>query len=684
MIKEPLTDRVKTERLSRLFNPKTIVVVGGGAWCEAIIAAADQIGFAGDIIPVHPTKSTIAGIPAKPSVADIGADIDATFVGVNRYATLDVIADLRAKNAGGAICFASGFSEAEAEDATGTDLQAQLLKAAADMPILGPNCYGFLNALDGAGIWPDQHGMTPVDRGVAILTQSSNILINLTMQMRGLPIGKVIACGNQAQTTQTDIALHLLDDPRITAIGLHIEGFGDLRGWEVLATKAHAKNIPLIAMKSGKSDQAQAAAVSHTASLTGSEAGADAFLDRLGIRHADSLPVFLEALKLAHTFGPLQSNQIASISCSGGEAALAADTALALDLTFPPLTDLQSSDLRDVLGPMVALANPLDYHTYIWRNEAKMTACWAALTGADIALTLVILDYPRGDLCNAVDWDIATNAVIAAAKSSSRPFAIVATLPELLPEATAKMLMANGIGALNGLDHALAAISLMSRSMIVDRTPLQLPGDKRQADVLTEAAGKAVLSEHGVCVPKGQVFTKFDPITDDFEYPVAAKVLGLAHKTGAHGLVLNLQSVEAVEYVRPTLADGDILVEEMVMDTVVELLVGVTRDPAHGFLLTLGAGGIMTEILSDSQSILIPASRNNLESILNRLKIAPVIHGYRGKPAADIPAILDTIMAVQSYVVANAATLEEVEINPLLCTPTRAVAVDALIRKADD
>ena len=160
------------------------------------------------------------------------------------------------------MCFASGFSEARAEDTTATDLQAHLVAAAGDMAVLGPNCYGFLNALDRTGIWPDQHGLTPVERGVAILTQSSNILINITMQTRALPIAMAVACGNQAQTTQAQIATHLLDDPRITALGVHIEGFGDLRQWEVLAAKAQARGVPIIALKSGRSQQAQAAAVS--------------------------------------------------------------------------------------------------------------------------------------------------------------------------------------------------------------------------------------------------------------------------------------------------------------------------------------------------------------------------------------------------------------------------------------
>jgi len=177
-----------TRDLSRLLNPRSIAVIGGGAWCEAIIGAARRIGYTGRITPVHPSGKQIAGQLALRRLEDWPGSIDAAFIGINRHATIEAVEVLQKLGAGGAVCFASGFTEAMAQDENGHDLQQQLVKAAGDMPILGPNCYGFVNALDQVAIWPDQHGMAPVERGVAILTQSSNIAINLTMQQRALPI----------------------------------------------------------------------------------------------------------------------------------------------------------------------------------------------------------------------------------------------------------------------------------------------------------------------------------------------------------------------------------------------------------------------------------------------------------------------------------------------------------------
>jgi acetyl-CoA synthetase len=671
--------------LTRLLKPKSIAVIGGGAWCASIISAAKQIGFDGPLHPVHPTGKQIAGHKSLRSLEEVPGPIDAAFIGVNRHATLDVVAQLRRLKAGGAICFASGFSEAAAEDAAAQDLQAALIEAAGEMPILGPNCYGFVNAFDGCAIWPDQHGCSRVQRGVAILTQSSNIAINLTMQNRGLPIGYMLTCGNQAQTAQTDIALQLLDDERVTAIGLHIEGFGNLRGWEALAQKARTKGVTLIALKSGVSQQAQAAAVSHTASLTGSDTGADAFLQRLGIRRARSLPVFLESLKLAHQFGPLSSNRIASISCSGGEAALAADTAQGTGLIFPPLNPRQAKDLSAALGPMVAMANPLDYHTYIWRDQAAMTQAWAAMADDEIAMTLLVSDYPRADLCDASDWECVTQAAIEATRRTGRPFAVVASLAELLPEQTAKTLMDHGVGAIHGLDHGLEALDVMSRPMAPPAEPVLLPGIDRDAELVDEQSAKLALAAHGLTIPPSVTVTDRSTAGQaaaDIGFPVALKTLGLAHKTGANGLALGLTTRAEVEVAAPRLADGPLLVERMVAGTLVEVLVGVTRDPAHGFVLTLGAGGTMTDVLRDRASLLIPATRAEVTARLKDLNIAPLLEGFRGNPPVDLDALLAAIDAVQAYVLANAERVEEVEINPLICTQDNAIAADALIRKA--
>lgn len=667
--------------LSRLLTPRSIAVIGGGAWCTSIIDAAQRIGYKGKIVPVHPDGKEIAGLRALCRLEDYDGPIDAAFIGINRHATVTAVAALADLNAGGAVCFASGFTEARVEDETSTALQSALVAAAGHMPILGPNCYGFVNALDRSAIWPDQHGMEPVERGVAILTQSSNIAINLTMQQRALPIAYMVTCGNMAQTSQAAIAMALLDDKRVTAIGLHIEGFGNLREWEALVQKARRHDIPVVALKVGRSDQARRATVSHTASLAGTDAGAQALLDRLGIARLNTLPEFLETLKLLHCTGRLTSSNIASISCSGGEASLIADMALAENLHFPPLEANQKQTLHQVLGPMVAVANPLDYHTYIWRDAEKMARTWGAMTGPHIALTLSIVDYPHTD---ASDWSCATQAALDAHAQSGVPFAVVSTLPELMPLRTARQLMQGGVVPLNGLAEALAAIRAAAAPALPNADALLLPGTTEATQILNEAQAKAALARHGLAIPSGRVAdspARAASVAIELVPPLVLKGIGLAHKSEHHAVRLRLDP-EQIENAATEIGTDSFLVEEMTIGGVAELLIGITRDPAHGFVLTIGAGGTLTEILRDTVSLLVPSTSDQVKVALMRLGCAPLLTGYRGKPGANIPAILDAVAAVQSYVVATADTVSEVEINPLVCTPERAVAVDALIRKA--
>ena len=679
--------------LSRLLRPRSIAVIGGGAWCRAVVEQCQRMQFDGAIYPVYPKATEIGGLKAWPTLEALPEAPDASFIGVNRKTTIETVRVLETIGAGGAVCFASGFLEAEAEDDTSADLQRQLLAVAGDMPILGPNCYGFINYLDGALLWPDQHGGTRVDKGVALVTQSSNIAINLTMQMRGLPLAYVVTAGNQAQQGIAAIGAALLEDARVTVLGLHIEGFGDLRAFEKLAQRAGELGKPIVALKVGKSQQAQVATVSHTASLAGSDAGARALLDRFGIPRLNSLPEFLETLKLLHVCGPLGSNRIGSISCSGGEASLAADTAIGRNIVFPALSAAQKTNLRAALGPMVALANPLDYHTYIWRDTDAMAKAWAAMMDPSLALTLLIIDFPRADRCDPSDWDCAINAALQSKAMTGANVAMVASLPELLPEAVALRLIEAGVVPLNGLAEALAAVEAaafcyQAQIRRQDPAPLVLPSATTsragKSVLLAESVAKERLAAYGVHIPKGR------SASSDLDTPAAAKIAGypvvlkgegIAHKTEAGAVVLNIGNRDSLLEAANAMPARTFLVEEMIKDAVAELLIGVTRDPAHGFVMTLGAGGVMTELLADSVSLLVPADQASVEDALGRLKIAPLLAGYRGKPAADKAAIVGAIMAVQDYVVDHADLLDEIEINPLLCCPDRAVAADALLKQ---
>lgn len=669
--------------LRRLLSPQNVVVIGGGVWGRSVIEQCQKLGFEGKIFAVHPTAETLAGVPTYRSVSDLPNAPDAAFIGVNRIATIEQVRTLSAKGAGGAVCFASGFLETKDEDADGAALQSALIEAAGVMPIIGPNCYGFVNYLDRLCLWPDQHGGRAVDTGVAIVTQSSNIMINLSMQQRGLPIAYALTAGNQAQTSLAALGRAVLDDPRVTALGLYIEGIGDLKDFENLARHASALNKAIVALKVGWSEQAQQATISHTASLAGSATSADALLARLGVARVNSLAEMVEALKILHQVGPLAGKRLVSASCSGGEASLMADTAHRQQngVVFPALNQTQRDGLRSVLGEKVALANPLDYHTYVWGNLPAMADVYSAILDAPIDFGIIVVDFPRADRCDGAAWDYVIEAAQIAQKRTSKAVALLASLPENMPEDRALQIAKAGLVPLCGLEVGLAAIASVASVHPVPEASVIAAPRLCQTHILDEVESKAILAEYGVDLPHFIVVAQGSlPETLPFSYPVVLKAIGENHKSEMGGVIIGLSNRAKLEIAMLEMDQPRYIIEELITDPIAELLVGIVGDQVHGYVLTLAAGGVLTELLRDSVSLSLPVNQIDILAALQRLKLAPMLAGYRGKPAVDKAALVRAVLAMQACVLDRRTSLAEIEINPLILTSKSAVAVDALIR----
>ncbi len=676
-----------TRDLTRLFRPKSIALFGG-AWAVNVVAQLKKSGFDGDIWPVNPKRADILGVPCIADIAGLPRAPDAAFVGVNREATIDVVAALSAMGAGGATLFASGFSESEAEGTGGNALQEKLVQAAGQMPVIGPNCYGFLNYLDNVTLWPDQHGGSVVDRGVAIISQSSNIAINMTMQARGLPLAFVAAAGNQAQTGAADIASAFLDDERITAIGFYMEGFGDIHALEALAQKAALLGKPVVALKVGRSEGSRAAAKTHTASLAGSAAASSALLKRLGFVEVFDIETFLETLKLLHFFGPLPGNNVLSVSCSGGETSLMSDMAEASQIAFKPFGETQRQALKELLGPIVTIANPLDYHTFIWGDTPRMTAVFSAALAEGFDLAAFVLDLPRADRCDPSGYQCALDAIIAAKKATGARVAILGSMPENIPESMARSFAAQGIVTLNGMRAGLAAIdAAISAGKILGNAPgsrpLSLAKYGFKSFMLDEAAAKTSLARHGLAVPANVVGATAGEAVDlalaQLRFPLAAKAMGVAHKTEAGAVAIGIRDAAGLRAAVSAMPqEHGFLIEEMAIGGIGELIIGVSRDETGLFLLTIGAGGIATEVLRDTAHLLLPATKAEIIGALESLKTWPLFSGYRGRPSADPESIADAVLAVQRYVLADPYVIG-IDVNPLIVRQHDAIAVDALI-----
>ena len=675
--------------LERLFRPKTVAVFGGREAAE-VVQQCTRLGFPGEIWPVHPRHNEVAGRRCYRDISELPGAPDVSFIGVNRRQTIEIVAELRKIDAGGAVCYASGFSESE----DGKQLQAELVQAAGNMPILGPNCYGLINYLDGALLWPDQHGGQRVKRGVALFTQSSNILLNLTMQTRGLPIAYVLALGNQAQTDVAHAIEAVVADDRVTAVGLHVEGFSDVQTLERVSRLARDRRLPMVAIKAGSSVRGAGLALSHTASLAGSDRIADALLERLGIARVRSLDSLIETLKLLHVHGPLSGSRIGSMSCSGGEAMLMADAAEGRDVSFPEFSPDQYQRVRETLTELVTVSNPLDYHTFNWNDEEKLYKTYRAMLSCGFDLSLLVLDFPRQDYCQWDTWHPAMNAIERAAQDTGQHTAILASLPENLPEDTASDFINCGIAPLCGIEQALDAVEAAAKigNLWRQAPPLRLPGVtteiRQESFIVDEWEGKAWLSELGLVVPRGRLVRSIEESVEaagEIGFPVCVKAcdVSLRHKSDQLAVTLNVSNQQQLRNsAERLLAHYDrLIVEEMITDALVELIIGFEHDPQVGPCMMLGTGGILVELLQDVQIVLLPARRSEFESALEKLGTMPMLKGYRGTSQGDTVALLDCLETLSSHILSATGSVSELDINPMLVRPLGkgVVAADVLL-----
>jgi acyl-CoA synthetase (NDP forming) len=662
--------------LSRLLNPRSIAVIGG-APAARVVEQCQKLGYTGEIWPVHPTKKEMHGVPCFPSLADLPDVPDAAFVAVNRHLTLDAISQLSNMGAGGAVCYASGF--AESGDVA---LQDELVRRAGELPILGPNCYGYINALDGIALWPDEHGCLPVQHGVGIISQSGNVGINLTMQQRGLNMAYMVTVGNQAGGGVEDALQSFIYEDRVTAIGMFIEAIREPIRFAQLAQLAYNKGKRIVALQTGKSEAGALIAASHTASLAGNRQAYAALFDRCAVATVETPTELIETLKMLDNGGVLSGYRLASLSCSGGEASLIADMSEFTNLKFEPFPADQTARIEATLTELVHVANPFDYHTFMWGDKQAMTATFSETMRGDHDATLLLLDAPPREDQDSSSWLVAAEAFAAAAQATGRRAVCVATMSENFSESMRNSIMSLGLNAAQGLRETLVALDraawLGAHSPMPLPAPVTAPGKTALVD---EANSKNMLASWGVPVPQGARCTRDSVVSESqrIGFPITLKGLGLAHKSEAGAVAVGLRDADQLTTALNAMPSeiAEFLVEQTVTGIVAEVLVSIRRSAPLGWLITVGAGGVLTELWKDTQCLLAPATAQDLQGALQKLRIAPILNGYRGKPAANIDSLVSVILTLQQHVVGSA--LAEVELNPVLVTTTSSVAVDALI-----
>ncbi len=688
----------RRNNLKRLLKPRHIAVIGGRD-AQTVIGECDRIGFAGQVWPVNPKRQEIGGRQCFASVGDLPEAPDAAFVAVRRDQAIDVTGQLARMGAGGVVVYAAGFAETGPAGATAQD---ELVRAAGDMALVGPNCYGIVNYLDRAALWPFARGGDCPGYGAAIITQSGMLSSDLAMSQRSMPFAYLVSLGNQAGIQMEDFISVLCAEEPVRAIGLHIEGLRDIAAFEAAALEALRRGVPIVALKTGTSRIGQALTQSHTASLSGANELYDALFKRLGIISVSSPAQMIETLKLICVAGVPAGLRVAAFTCSGGGATMLADHAETVGIAFPDPSPDAGDRLTELLPETAAVSNPLDYTTPIWGDAERLPEVMGTLLddGADAAL--LVQDYPLPELDD--DKQAYVNdarSFCAAVRRAGVPAAVCSTLPENLDGATRDMLVVQGVAPLQGIHEALNALSGAAwhgqrrADILADPpSPLLPPVEGQGGCLIDEWQGKRMLADAGLAVPDGRACSGEDAASaaGDLGFPVALKMLSaqLPHKTEMGAIALRLESAEAVRQAVARIRDSvalrapqavseRFLVERMAEAPVAELLVSVRGDEQFGLAMTLASGGVLAELIGDAETVLLPASRREIAAAVGRLKVARLFEGHRGGASADQDALVDALERLAGYAAERADEVSEIEINPLFVGQHGVCAVDALV-----
>lgn len=670
----------------RLLRPRSVAFIGGSLAPAALELCRDG-GFTGPIRAVHPTRELIAGERPFRSVLDLPEPPDAAFIAVSAEATIEVVRDLAAIGAGGAICYAAGFAEAGRPE-----LEQALRDAAGDtLALLGPNCYGVIDFVDGVSLWPAPFPQARPKRGVALVLQSGNLGINLTMQQRGLKIGWVVTVGNQAGLDIAACVATLVEQPEVTGIGIYLEGLSDPAAFVAAAERALDRQIPIAVVKAGASAAGAGIAATHTSSLAGDDAAYDALFDRLGIARARTVPAMIEALKAMTTIGPVRGRRLAVVTCSGGESALAADAASAAGLELPAPSTATAEAIAAELPWYASVANPLDFTTALWGLEQPLTTVFSRLAGDGYDGLLLVTDHPPAGFDYAEDVAAAVRAGKAAATAHGLPYGVASVLPEAWQPARVRELAADGVAALAGLEDAcvawVACVRWGERLAEREPTPVVGPLPAVAGELLDEAASKRLLAAAGVPLPPSEAVALAEASAAALRvgFPVVAKLISssLPHKAAAGAVRLDLRSAAAVEQAVDEMSAAIaplhvelVLIERFVGGAIAELIVGVKRDPTFGPVLVIGSGGADVELIDDAVPLLLPVSPRAVQQALERLRC----HRRLVENGADLSSLVDAVLSIAALVERHRNDLVELDVNPLLSLREGCLAVDALAR----
>ncbi|MYR21751.1 CoA-binding protein [Streptomyces sp. SID6137] len=686
--------------LSRFFRPQSVAVIGASdtpgrpttGMTRQLLDWAERVGAR--VHPVHPTRPAVFGIPCAPSVAALPEQVDLAVLLIAD--PLPVIGELAEAKVKFAVAFASGFAET---GEAGAAAQRRLTEAArrSGLRLLGPNTN--LNAFE--HFRDDLTGPA-----IALITQSGHQGRPVfALQELGIRLTHWAPTGNEADLESADFISWFAEQPEVGAIAAYVEGLKDGRAFLLAADRAARRGVPVVAVKVGRTETGARTAASHTGKLTGADDVVDAAMRQYGVIRVDALDELQDTAALLARARPPLAEGVAVYSISGGTGAHVADLATAAGLTLPALCAAKQAELHQWIPEYLSVANPVDNGGHPVGDARGRKIIDALLADPSIGALICPVTGPFPPLSDRLVRDL-----VDAAEQTDKLVCVVWGSPVGTEPAYRDVLLGssrvatfrtvgNCLRAVRAwLDHHRFTASYRSPFDEAPRTPspsfrkaaaLMSPG--RQ---LSEHAAKQLLRAYGIRVPREQLVTSAAAAVRaaaQIGYPVVMKASGdrLAHKTELGLVRIGLTSASQVRDAYREFNDiaryegvplDGILVCQMV-ERGVEMVVGVTHDELFGPTVTAGLGGVLVEVLRDTAVRVPPFGEDQAHALLGDLRGRALLDGVRGRPPADVDALVEVILRVQRMALELGDHVAELDINPLMVLPRGqgAVALDALV-----
>ncbi|MEU6179343.1 acetate--CoA ligase family protein [Streptomyces coeruleorubidus] len=685
--------------LDRFFRPRSVAVIGASdaegrpntGVTRQLADWAERVGAR--LYPVHPSRQSVFGVPCCVSVSDLPEQVDLAVVLVGD--PLPVVEELAEAKARFAVVFASGFAEIGPE---GEAAQRRLAAAVerSGMRLLGPNTN--LNAFE--RFRDDLEGPA-----IALITQSGHQGRPVfALQELGIRLSHWAPTGNEADLETADFLSYFAEQPEVGAIACYLEGLKDGRSFLLAADRAARRGVPVVAVKVGRTETGARTAASHTGKLTGADAVVDAALRQYGVIRVDGLDELQDTAALLARARPPRADGVVVYSISGGTGAHAADLATGAGLRLPVLSDARQAELHQWIPEYLSVANPVDNGGHPVGDRRGRKIIDAILADPEVGVLVCPITGPFPPLSDRLVRDL-----VEAAEQTDKLVCVVWGSPVGTEPAYREVLLGSSrVATFRTVGNCLTAVRAYLghhrftagyRSPFDDapRTPspsyrkaqaLMRPGER-----LSEHAAKQLLRAYGIRVPREQLVTSAAAAVRAaglVGYPVVMKASGarIAHKTELGLVKIGLTSASQVRDAYRELTDiaryedvplDGVLVCQMV-EQGVEMVVGVTHDDLFGPTVTVGLGGVLVEVLRDTAVGVPPFGEDQARDMLAGLRGRALLDGVRGRPPADLDALVEVVLRAQRMALELGNRLAELDINPLMVLPQGqgAVALDAL------